>query len=198
LTPSVRDAIGSGIVRIQRVPIRFALLVCLAALGAAACDPPPEVVTTAAVAETSPAKAPLPKAVLSRIAQLQEMAGQGDYRALAKLADMQPGFRSNDGGLAHRDYWRLKVSAGDDPTKQLVRLLAEPPAIVDGVEGRSYVWPALAVLRPAEVTPEIEGRIDQMLGAGQGAAFRQGAQWSGYTLAIREDGAWLWFVNGNG
>jgi hypothetical protein len=179
------------------VNARFALLACLLALGTAACDPPPTV-ATAAAAVPPPAQPQLPEPVRARIDQLREMAEQGDYRGLAKLADTQPGFRSNDGGMAHRDYWRLKVSAGDDPTKQLVRLLAGPPAVVDGVDGRSYVWPALATLRPAEVTPEIEERIDRMLGAGQGAAFRRGAPWLGYSLAIREDGAWLWFVNGNG
>jgi hypothetical protein len=179
------------------VTARLVLSVCLLALGAVACDPPPQAAPAAAVA-TPPAPAPLPRPVLDRVAQLRALAEQGDYRGLARLADTQPGFRSNDGGIAHRDYWRLKASAGDDPTRHLAQLLEQPPAVIDGAEGRSYVWPALAVLRPAEVTPEIEGRIDRMLGAGQGAAFREGAPWSGYTLAIREDGAWLWFTNGNG
>jgi hypothetical protein len=136
--------------------------------------------------------------VRARVDQLSEMAGRGDYRALAKLAAAQPDFRSNAAGMSPRDYWRLKVSAGDDPTRQLVQLLNQPPAIVEGVAGRSYVWPALATLRPAEITPEIEDEIDRRLGAGQGAIFRRGAPWSGYSLAIREDGAWLWFTSGVG
>lgn len=132
------------------------------------------------------------------VERLKDIAARGDYRGLARLADQQPAFRSNDGGMANRDYWRLKVSAGDDPTRQLARLLAGPPAVVDGVEGRSYVWPALSVLKPADVTPAIARRIDDLLGAGQGAAFRDGAPWSGYSLAIGADGAWLWFVAGAG
>ena len=104
----------------------------------------------------------------------------------------------NFSGMTPRDYWRLKASAGDDPTRQLARLLSGSPAVVEGVAGRSYVWPALATLRPAEVTPEIEAEIDALLGVGQGASFARGAPWSGYSLAIREDGAWLWFTAGAG
>ena len=182
---------------------RFALFICLAGclagLVLAGCNPPAESeVTAGASLPPTPASPRLPAPVRALVDQLKDMAGRGDYRALAKLAAAQPGFRSNDGGMTPRDYWRLKVSAGDDPTKQLVQLLKEPPAIVDGVGGRSYVWPALATLRPDEVTPAIAGQIDRHLGAGQGVAFQRGAPWSGYSLAIGEDGAWLWFTAGAG
>jgi hypothetical protein len=180
------------------VTARFAFLASLLALAAAACDAPPVAIATAAIAETPPSSPQMPGPVRAMVDQLKQLADEGDYRGLAKLADRQPGFRSNDGGMATRDYWRLKVSAGDDPTRQLARLLAEPPAVVDGADGRRYVWPALSTLRPADVTPVIAERIDDLLGAGQGAAFRAGWAWSGYSLAIREDGVWLWFINGNG
>ena len=178
---------------------RIALFVCVAGLGLAGCNPPPASEAPAGASlPPTPASPRLPAPVRALVDQLKDMAGRGDYRGLAKLAAAQPDFRSNDGGMTPRDYWRLKVSAGDDPSKQLVQLLREPPAIVDGVAGRSYVWPALATLRPADVTPTIAGQIDRLLGAGQGASFQRGAPWSGYSLAIREDGAWLWFTAGAG
>ncbi len=175
---------------------------CLVALGLAGCNPPPASEASEAVAAANvaapPTKQRLPAPVRAKVDQLKEIAGQGDYRGLAKLAAVQPDFRSNQAGMTPRDYWRLKASAGDDPTRQLVRLLSSSPAVVEGVAGRSYVWPALATLRPAEVTPAIEAEIDALLGAGQGASFARGAPWSGYSLAIREDGAWLWFTAGAG
>lgn len=184
-------------------------LLCLVAvgvyLGAAACSPE----TSRTAAADAPAKrerlapmrpfgAKLPAAVEARLEQLKTIAESGDYHALARLAQANPAFRSNTGGMSHIDYWRLKTSAGDDPTEHLARILAYPPAATAAAEGETYVWPWLAALRGADMTAETAHDIDALLGAGQAEAIRRGAPWSGYSLAIRADGVWLYFTSGAG
>src|SRR5579871_2419113 len=86
----------------------------------------------------------LPGAVEATLDQLKLIAANGDYHALAKLASVNPDFRSNAGGMSHLDYWRLKTSAGDDPTEHLARILAYHPAIASSSDGEVYIWPWLA------------------------------------------------------
>ena len=125
----------------QKIASLACLPACLLGLGLAGCNPPPASETSEAIAAARvaapPTKLRLPAPVRAKVDQLKEIAGQGDYRGLAKLAAVQPDFRSNQAGMTPRDYWRLKASAGDDPTRQLVRLLSGSPAVVEGVAGRS-------------------------------------------------------------
>lgn len=170
----------------------------IAVCCAAGCDRPGGGDTATASVIVPAAPAVLPDAVQAMVNQLAIVATQRDWRAMARLAAAHANFRSNDGGMSARDYWRLKVSAGDDPTVQLGRLLIGSPAVVGSGPNRVYVWPALAALKPAAVTPQVERRIDALLGAGKGAAFKRGVPWPGYSLGIRADGAWLWFITGEG
>jgi hypothetical protein len=165
----------------------------------AACDPPetaaPEGVAAEKVLATA---APLPAAVDATVRQLQQIAESGGYRELAQLANATPDFRSNNAGLSHRDYWSLKERTGDFPAEQVGRVLAYPYAVADSPQGKIYIWPALAMLKPEEITPAAVRDIDQLLGEGQAEELRKGAIWSGYVLGIREDGRWLYFVSGSG
>lgn len=184
-------------IRKSAVPSRFACLVCLFLL--AACDPPPDASSSgAATAEAAAIKAALPPAVEATVAKLLKLAEVGGYRDMATLADQTPGFRSNNAGMSHKEYWYLKLRAGDWPMAHLQKTLAQDYSAVEAVDGRVFIWPALALLPLDQITPAKAREIDALLGAGQADAIRAGAPWSGYVLGIAEDGTWLYFVSGAG
>lgn len=176
------------------------LPLCLAAF--AACDAPArDDDTGAAMADTAvavPAPSPLPAPVEDTIRQLREIAADGSYRDMARLADATPGFRSNTAGMSHSEYWYLKLRTGDWPMAQAERVLALPYAEANTPRGKIYIWPRLATLKPADITPFIADDIDDFLGEGHAEAIRAGAAWPGYVLAIAEDGTWLYFMSGEG
>ncbi len=132
------------------------------------------------------------------VRHLREIAENGGYRDLARLASETPDFRSNSAGLSDREYWSLKERTGDFPAEQVGRVLAYPPAVVDTPQGRIFIWPALAMLKASEITPAQARDIDRLLGEGQANELRNGAAWPGYVLGIREDGQWLYFLSGSG
>lgn len=175
------------------------MLACVAALLASACDAPPsQGPVGAAVVAPPPTTAPLPAPVAATVAQLRQLAANGTYRDMAALANATPGFRSNNAGMSHQDYWYLKMRAGDWPMAQAEKLLAYNFAVKDTNRGKVYIWPWMAVLAPEEITPAAERDIERLLGKGQAKALRDGAIWPGYVLGIAEDGTWLYFVSGSG
>lgn len=170
----------------------------------AACEPPAPPASIGA-AEAVPVIVPpppvadtLPDAVQHTIALLKDISANGTYRDMAELADATPGFRSNNAGMSHRDYWYLKLRTGDWPMEHVGRVLAQPHAVRPTEQGKVYVWPKLATVRGASITPLEARAIDALLGEGQAAAIRDGAPWPGYVLGIAEDGTWLYFVSGEG
>ncbi len=174
-------------------------VVCLAALGAAACDaPPPADPVGAAVVEPAPPHEPLPDAVAETVHKLREIAASGTYRDMARLANLTPGFRSNNAGMTHQEYWYLKMRAGDWPMAQAEKLLSYRFAIADSPIGKVYIWPWMARLKPEEITPAAARDIDRLLGPGQADLLRAGKPWPGYVLGVAEDGTWLYFVSGAG
>jgi len=176
---------------------RLAPLALLALL--AACEPPlaPAKVGAAEV-ELPRADEALPEAVLATVSQLRDISAHGTYRDMAKLADVTPGFRSNTAGMSHRDYWYLKLRTGDWPMAHVGQVLAQPYGVTPTARGKVYVWPRLATLRGASITPADARAIDALLGEGQAERIRNGASWPGYVLGIAEDGAWLYFLTGEG
>jgi hypothetical protein len=174
------------------------IIVILAAAGLAACDPPPgSGPVGAAVVEPPPKREPLPDAVQKTVAELQRIAREGTYRDLAKLADQTPDFRSNNAGMTHSEYWYLKMRTGDWPMAQAAKLLTYRFTVANSGQGKVYIWPWMAMLKPGEITPAAALEIDGLLGKGQAAQLRTGAIWPGYVLGIREDGRWLYFVSGS-
>ena len=171
----------------------------VAALGLASCDAPETAAPKgAAIVEPSPRVEPLPPQVAATVQQLHEIAGAGSYRDLARLAERAPDFRSNNAGLSHADYWSLKMRTGDFPMAHIEKLLSYRYTIEPSSQGKIYIWPWMATLKPEEITPEAERDIDRLLGRGQAEALRGGAIWPGYVLGIREDGLWLYFLSGSG
>ena len=81
---------------------------------------------------------------------------------------------------------------------QVGKLLSYRFTVADSDQGKIYIWPWMAMLKPDEITPAAAREIDRLLGAGQADALRGGAIWPGYVLGIREDGQWLYFVSGSG
>jgi hypothetical protein len=178
--------------------LRLSLL-AVAALLSAACDPPPQAVREGAPkVETPSVNAALPPAVDATVKTLVKLAEAGSYRDMAKLADQTPGFRSNNAGMNHKDYWYLKLRAGDWPMAHMQKVLEQDHALVETAEGQVYIWPALALVRLEQITPAKAREIDALLGQGQADAVRAGAPWPGYVLGISEDGTWLYFVSGAG
>jgi hypothetical protein len=164
----------------------------------AACDPPETpAAETASQDEASLAAGELPDAVARTVRRLKDIAENGGYRDLARLAGETPDFRSNNAGLSDREYWSLKERTGDFPAEQVGRVLSYPFAVTDSPEGKIYIWPALAMLKPDGITPAEARDIDRLLGAGQADALRRGAVWPGYVLGIRQDGQWLYFMSGS-
>jgi hypothetical protein len=174
-------------------------LVFPAALMCAACDPPPVIETAQDVAvrgEAAPVE--LPQAVAATREQLLIMAESGETWQMAQLAAQTPGFVSNTGGMGHREYWYLKYRTGDWPMAQMGRVLAWPHAVEETPSGRVFVWPYMAKLSPGEIGPGAARDINALAGEGAVDAMRAGAPWPGYSLGVREDGVWLFFVSGAG
>ena len=164
----------------------------------AACDPPETPAAETASREAPLAAGALPDPVARTVRHLKDIAENGGYRELAQLASETPDFRSNNAGLGDREYWSLKERTGDFPAEQAGRVLSSPFAVAESPEGKVYIWPAFAMLKPEEITPAEAREIDRLLGAGQANELRKGAVWPGYVLGIREDGLWLYFVSGSG
>jgi len=179
--------------------LRAWIFILIAPLGAAACDAPPSADPIgAAIVAFPPVREPLPETVAATVAKLREIGAHGSYRDLAKFADMTPGFRSNAGAMSHKDYWYLKMRAGDWPMAQVEKLLGYSYSVADTERGKVYIWPWVAALKPYEITAVAERDIAALLGAGQAQALRRGRTWPGYVLGIAEDGTWLYFLAGSG
>ncbi|MDP3493895.1 MAG: hypothetical protein Q8R82_12335 [Hyphomonadaceae bacterium] len=177
----------------------FCVLVWVVALAASGCDAPPATRPIgAAEIDLPPAQEPLPEAVAETVRQLRVIAAIGTYRDMAALADATPGFRSNNAGMSHRDYWYLKMRAGDWPMAQAEKLLGYRYAVADTRQGKVFIWPWMATLKSSAISPAAERDISQLLGEGQAEVLRRGGVWPGYVLGIAEDGAWLYFVSGSG
>jgi hypothetical protein len=175
-----------------------AIAFILAVAALAACDPPPgSGPVGAAEVALPPKREPMPEAVAATVAELQRIAREGTYRDMAKLADQTPDFRSNNAGMSHSEYWYLKMRAGDWPMAQAAKLLTYRFVVADTDQGKVYIWPWMAMLKPEQITPAAAQEIDGLLGKGQAAALRAGAIWPGYVLGIGEDGRWLYFVSGS-
>ena len=182
----------------RRVVRRWFVFLAVA-LSFAACEPPPDTSPEgAAVVEPTPRPQPMPEAVAATVQRLRDIAAQGGYRDLAKLAEQAPDFRSNSAGLSHADYWNLKMRTGDFPTAHIEKLLSYRFTVEESAQGRIYIWPWMATLAPDEITPAAARDIEKLLGPGQAEALRAGAIWPGYVLGIREDGLWLYFLSGSG
>jgi len=182
---------------LQRACIAMTLLAMT--LLAAACNPPPASEPVgAAIVDLPQAQAPLPPAVAATVAQLRQIGANGSYRDMARLADQTPGFRSNNAGMSHKDYWYLKMRTGDWPMAQMETLLRFPFAERPSPRGKIYIWPLMATLPADQITPAVARNIDVLLGEGQAEAIRNGLNWPGYALGVAEDGTWLYFVSGAG
>lgn len=178
---------------------RRSFILVAAALMLAACDPPPDATPQgAAVVEPPPQAEPMPDAVAATVQRLRQIADNGGYRDLARLAEQAPDFRSNAAGLDHAEYWNLKMRTGDFPMVHIEKLLSYPFTVEESSQGRIYIWPWMAMLKPGEINGAAARDIDRLLGPGQVEALRGGAIWPGYVLGIREDGLWLYFVSGSG
>jgi hypothetical protein len=140
----------------------------------------------------------MPAAVAATVERLHQIAGQGSYRDLVRLAEAAPDFRSNTAGLSHSDYWNLKMRTGEFPMAQMEKVLAYPFAVKESAQGKIYIWPRQAMLKPDEITPGDAREIDGLLGQGHAEALRHGGIWPGYVLGIREDGLWIYFLSGSG
>ena len=183
----------------MRNALRDVVLSIIATLMLFACDAPRDATPKgAAIVEPPPRSADMPPPVAATVQRLHEIAAQGGYRDLAKLAEQAPDFRSNTAGLNHADYWRLKMRTGDFPMVQIEKLLAYRFVVADSSQGKIYIWPWMATLKPEEITPAAVRDIDRLLGPGQAQALKGGAIWPGYVLGIREDGLWLYFLSGSG
>jgi hypothetical protein len=183
----------------MRSVLRTLFVSAIAALMLAACDAPQTATPKgAAVVEPPPRAEPMPPPVAATVQRLREIADTGSYRDLARLAEQAPDFRSNNAGLTHVEYWNLKMRTGDFPMVHIEKLLGYRYTIEESSQGKIYIWPWMATLKPEEITPEAARDIDRLLGRGQADVLRGGAIWPGYVLGIREDGLWLYFVSGSG
>jgi hypothetical protein len=163
-----------------------------------ACDAPESAKPVgAAVVEPEAETDPLPASVSATVKLLKQVGAEGSYREMARLAEATPSFRSNNAGMSHAEYWNLKTRTGDWPGAQMLKLFGYRHAVADSPQGRVYIWPYMAVLKPAEITGADAREIDRLLGRGQADALRAGGIWPGYVLGIREDGLWLYFVSGS-
>jgi hypothetical protein len=137
--------------------------------------------------ETAP-----PDVVLRKRAAMLAAATEGDYDALAQLADpneFEYTFGEQvDGGPAA--YWRQAVARGEEPTPAaaLESILQLPYTLSNGI----YVWPFAYDKTEDELTSYERGLLRPLGSAG---AFADG--YLGWRAGIRPDGRWVFFVAGD-
>lgn len=179
--------------------MRLLLAFALIAIAAASCGAPSpgeRIVVQNEPVQIEPAKPELPAPVIATLHDLKAIAAEGSTWDMARLARGTPGFRSNDGGLDHSDYWYLKYRTGDWPMEHLGRILEYEPAVVETEGGLVYVWPYMAVTPVRDMTPKVRRDIETLLGEDAAQTVSVGGAWPGYRLGIAEDGTWLYFYTG--
>lgn len=158
----------------------------------------PAVVEAAPVEPVSVTPDVWSQGVRDTVAVLEDIVVNGTYRDMARLASQYAEFRSNDGGMTHREYWYLKYRTGDWPMAHMGKVLAFDATIESGSEGNQFVWPYMATLTPGEITPKARRDCVALLGEDGAQQFVRTGIWPGYRLGIRDDGTWVYFFSGTG
>jgi len=131
----------------------------------------------------------VPEAVLEKRAAMLQAAEDGDYDALAELADPDE-FSYTFGGPVEGGpaaYWRQLAKEGEDPLEVLVEILQLPYTLSTGI----FVWP-FAYDKTVDTITDYERELLEPLTtsfAGEG--------YLGWRAGIRPTGRWVFFVAGD-
>ncbi len=142
---------------------------------------------------------PLSAAAIAKRDHILKAADTGMMRPLSRIADAEPDFVSNIGGMSHITYWTLLRRTGADPGATLVRLFSEPYDAKEVGEEIWYVWPDFAAREPEALIPERlsfrdRARLMELVGEDGIARIRDGHPYPGLRTAIAEDGRWVYFI----
>jgi hypothetical protein len=121
-----------------------------------------------------------------------------DLRHAVEWNELRPDFGEKAGtdGIAH-----LKSLSGDGEGREILAALGEilalPPAklsIGPDVENSAvYVWPYLAEMPLAALTPAQEVDLYRLMTPAAAKTMREKKKWTWWRLAIGADGTWLTF-----
>lgn len=144
----------------------------------------------------------LPKAVQRKRQAILEAAASGDIeslRALFAAQDSPPtvSYGAPDDGVAY-----LKDAAEDEEGRQMLGVLLDlfslPYAYYPDVEGpKTYIWPYLADLPMADLTPSQITDAYRLLNHEQLQELHDFDAWYYWRTGISETGDWLFFVAGD-
>lgn len=154
-----------------------------------------------AVTVESPA-AVLPLPVQQKLDLIKQTLDENSIRALVRLAEQEPDFQSNFGGLSHYDHWYIQKRAGLDPIEKTREILEQPYGVKDFGAYKYYIWPELAT-RPTEdldfsrLTFQERATLTELIGEAGLERIRNGEAYPGFRLAIREDGSWAYLLQDN-
>jgi len=133
-----------------------------------------------------------PEAAATRNAII-EAAEASDWEALRGL--MTEGFSSNFGGEQdHIAYYQRAEESGEDPLGTLVAALELPSDLDD--EGNS-VWPFAHARDPRSLSSAEKEALAPLASVEEIEAWAEaGSGWLGPRVAIRPDGAWIFYILG--
>ncbi|MEO0982108.1 MAG: hypothetical protein AAFX03_05600 [Pseudomonadota bacterium] len=151
----------------------------------------------------TPEPAALPVAVVAKLEEIRDLAERGQLRRLSRLAEREPGFKSNFGGERHYDHWILLRRTGVDPLAKLTALLDEPHADILVGDETWHVWPDLAARDPEDLLPERlsfrdRARLLDLIGETGLDRIRAGEPYPGFRLAVTDTGRWVYFLHESG
>ena len=121
-----------------------------------------------------------------------------DLRIAVELNELKPelGAAAGTDPIAH-----LKALSGDGEGREILAVLgnvleagyAAIPAGKDIENNRVYVWPYLAEVPLATLTPAQEVELYRLVAPNEAKAMRAARKWTWWRLAIGADGTWLTF-----
>ena len=144
----------------------------------------------------------LPPAVQEKLDLIRETLEQDSIRALVRLAEQEPDFKSNYGGLNHYDHWYIMKRAGLDPIEKTLIILDEPYGIKDFGVHKFYIWPEMATrpldeLKLNRLSFEDRATLARLVSEDGIKRLEDGEPYPGFRLAIREDGSWAYLMQDN-
>lgn len=144
----------------------------------------------------------LPAPVQAKLGEIKATLKQNSIRALVRLAQKEPDFRSNFGDLSHYDHWYILKRMGLDVIEKTEEVLEQPYGVKDFGAEKYYIWPELATHSPEDLdfsrlTFTERATMAKLLGEQGVERVKAGESYPGFRLAIREDGSWAYLLQDN-
>lgn len=143
----------------------------------------------------------LPAAVLEMVEAIEEAVAKGDIEALRvpiEMNEMPPLIGTAAGGTAIE---HLQAISGDGEGREVLAMLgllleAGCARTGAGTADESYVWPYLAELPLATLSPGDRVQLYRLVRGPEAKAMLAGGRWTGWKLGISKEGVWHYLETG--